>query len=1695
LSTFGSVLWGTVLGGSGVPLSLGDVIGRIPVPNYDVPSSTFPLKTRFPWSRTMDPEIVVHTFGDVGAKIEQRFYVGDGLTKFIVNLQQIAPTDLAALVAFFRSLAGPLQAFYYAAPNDDNNGTTLYTVRFDNAALGWERINDFLANTSVTLIQVPDPNAMPWYNIASTNSRYPSSALETALLDQVQQVVPLITIKVQESGYPQLYLSDRRCNVGGQLYQARLIDFDGISQGLGPSDDVRFRLGNADRVMTLLSNDTDLKRAEISFSLFDVRTGIKLDLWTGKIQDYSEDQGPTFELDCSDRVAELTLQYPFRIIDRSCWKKFNDGQACPAALVGGTNLGTACDKGFDTPAGCQFHSMDNYFGGIVGAPQGVKIRDNGESGRPQITATSIVSDTIYGAALPEVYTDVEFPVNCLIVEGRDESDFYEALGIVGAGPIGSFGANANQLLDGQPNHAPYSPGESLGNDPNPDHFALDELSGWTTPYKAAGVAFIRIRRTDTKGIQPSLPSDHAMQATVSSGLSGFIWTAPGARTTGRLTNPVWVAVNVYLRALALQFASLSAQEAVIDIPAAVAAASICDLSVPSLVYRRDILGGASPTTGGTYGYGNYSPGTPNETQFKFIGTIAEQKPLKDWLDEIFLNCLGYYTIANGKLRIGIRENAGAAEAFTIGNMLYQSLSLRPFQPAYNDITASFADQQFNFAGNTIRAYDEDNAQLIGNGYRRFEKGSINLSATASASQAARVIITRLREEIGGINAGEWKAARLTSWKTTILSLATEPGQVVSISAPDVPGGYIKVRITSWKLNSDYSIEISGRTVTDSMYELDAGPKPADVSVPALPIPHTDFPFLPQWEPGILTNINGRGTFQLATAFSLQPDGSQLLRVTAMGNAPVTQYFTNSRPVIPTITQATAGGAIPGGHDYYFAVVGVDSFGNWSARSNVVRVSVPAGTNTNVVTLRDLTYPPGSVTCYFFAGDDPNDMRSIGTGAISSILNATGLPGPGGYGLPPDVLNVRLRIKAKPALSLGIVRGAVGSVASGYIVVQSGIIRADNQYVGRVLSLLGHAANGAVDVRNFLITSSSTIGNSLSLSPNPLGILASDDLFVIRTQLSAWSSTVLTDPSWVNPTRLGGLAINEDVGKIIRIIQGTGAGQLRQCASNTATSHTVSEPFNPAPDSSSIYTVEDTYYLWEVDSPVIANNNPAVPISVQLSISDFTSDDIVITAVLTSDGFESDETVAPFRELSILTPLAYARPGINLLNNPDFESPPQTSADTGGAGWYLGQNDNNTWDWSRETGITFSGSASVKAAVKAGITYANNTGSGSQFYSRQRFLVKPGESYYVSANVLYSKRSGQPTNFLTQSFMIFYIFYADGSADGAFGTVESPAPGGWTKISGRITIPTDRGAVLYMLVGLLAGVQNMTGGPYTTSGPLESAIYFDSLQFQKVVDGNTLVNGSLLLTQSLIVSVVQNSNSGGSCTIGLSWAAQSIPLSNRDTFNAVASGGARTWTGLAPGTTYYFDLYGLAVDGTIHFGAGDPPATPPSAPDPNSILACSYEGRYALGSLTITTPATSGGTGSGSGGGGSICPEGQELVEALGRGIIKVIDVQVGDQLRGHVLDTNETIYRRVRGKTTQPSSTWRMVNGRRVSPCHEVWVDQKWKQPWQIGSFDTTPGTRVQLTMDADSYDDQNFALVDDEGNTSLIMHNIQITS
>jgi hypothetical protein len=763
-----------------------EYLGPIPIPE-PTPSGVWPLPVDYGLVRLIEPRVVVHQFGTADAKREQRFYLGDGQRRIRLELAALGTARKQAIGDFWEARRGPYEPFALEVREPDGSLTT-YTVRFAGDTVSLEQVLEHFWRGSIELIE--QPSTTPTYTTSSTVTRFPDTALEQALLAPVQELIPLLVLRTLDPAYT-IPLSDRRVQIDGTLYQPRLVDWDGIAQETtGAADTASFTLGNADRVLSALANAVDLDRATVEFSLFHAGTRTRIDLWKGFLTAWSFDAGAELVIEASDGLYELNCAYPTRLITRQ------DGFTVP-----------------DQP-----------------------VHVGGKKGMPRITATSVVNETAYGQPLADIYCDVSedkpLVIPCELIAGRDESEFYTALGVIGRGPIGGFGyqwaggRRVYGLLDEQPNHGGKSAAEELygirrsrGSNPvqdfDPDSgsysFSLDELGRPLPVTNLHGVAFQQVRIVDEKGIQPRAVSGHVMKAFIARGLGGWVWTAPGTRAWQEvITNPIWVAVNVLLAGLGLADVSLADQEAVLDIPACVAAAAVCDEQVPAII------------------------GTGAEKQFVFTGILREQKPLRDWIAEVLANCLGGYTFACGRFRPFVRFHSGAAEAFQEGNVIKGSLALTSIRAAFNKLVATFADQDYGYQSHSVQLIDADHTSRIGHELA----SQINLVGTATKSQAARIVTARLREELGGLTAEERRAARQIRFLTTVLSLNVEPGMVCSLWHEDMPGGAGEFRVTGWRLLKDYSIEITGQTTTDSMYDLLVGDKPQDV-VPDIEIAPTE----------------------------------------------------------------------------------------------------------------------------------------------------------------------------------------------------------------------------------------------------------------------------------------------------------------------------------------------------------------------------------------------------------------------------------------------------------------------------------------------------------------------------------------------------------------------------------------------------------------------------------------------------------------------------------------------------------------------------------------------------------------------------------------------------------------------------------------------------------------------------------------
>lgn len=1220
---------------------MSDLIGNITVPDPVVTTTPFPLSISFPYDMTRDWQVVVHPFGSANAKIEQRFLLGTGARKWNIQRPIMSDTERVALRDFWEAQQGAVAQFPFNAPSDNGLSTVAYTARFENQPLSLQMLSDWISSTGVVLVEVP--TSSPTYALNSTSLRFPASGLQAALLAQVQEVIPLVKIRPLEVGYPSIYVSDRRCTVGGQLYLPRLLTWGGITQVIGSeSDTASFDLGNADRSMAALANQTNLKYAELEFSWFHVGSGIKLDLWKGEIVNFRIDSSEKFQITAADFLP-LNLMYPDRNIDRRCWKPFNDGQACPFATQGALDLvhfpsasGTVCDRGLDTDNGCRAHTMLRYYGGVAAEPQGVLVRDNTVTGKPTVTASSLVNDSAWGKPIQQCYTDDPFYLSCQIIDGRKEGEFYDALGIACEGPV-IFGSGHS--LDGSLHHGypgPLGLRTVPGNDPAgaADFLSLGQsgdqtggdyrkaFSGNSTYLNsfAAGVAFIELRRA-FGGTELTTPSQHAMTAVIARGLQGWAWTAPGSRSRVTLTNPIWIVINAYLDSRGLRFADAATAEQFFDVDAAVTAAGYADTVVAKLY------------------------GTGTEPQFKFRGVIQESHPLRDYLTDILTPALCYYTMAFGRLRVGCRINASATEPFTIGNILMDSLQLDPIEAEFNRMSAEIADEEYLYQKNQVTVADDSYALYISKGLAPvWRDKTINLFGCSSKSRSARVITTLMRENMGGVNVAEWTAARAYSYRTTILALNVEPGTVASMTHSDVPGGVGKFRCEQVRFNPDWSVDVTGRTVTDSMYDYTVGPKPTDIPAAPLPIERFAYPNAPAWMPAQI-RANGADPSYAFTDFFLgvqeqyatTTDSSVQAEIVVTGLAPITEFEDAPPPSVRVINTSTGGGSIGAGQDWFLQVAPYRTNGSgdqvFGPPSNVVAIVTGAG-STNSITLDQITWPVGSWDGFsVLAGETEQE--------ICEQFNIVGAPGAGPYsifnplhtfagGIQPNAGKIVAKIKY--VVASGLIQLKISSLDSSSITCD-GLAGGADTFSGRFLSVISDVSGGQPAQRNYTITAYDQSTGKFTLGQDPTALsVQPGDVFVVRTSPTATANSV-TDTLWTNSQRPTGFAADELAGQAVHIIRGTGRGQAPKVISgNSVNTISLASNWDVVPDSSSWIVIANINWTFQSETSA-AGTATGKRLEIPVSIDNMQDIMLLVGGFgVDKNGNESPENTVPLREV-------------------------------------------------------------------------------------------------------------------------------------------------------------------------------------------------------------------------------------------------------------------------------------------------------------------------------------------------------------------------------------------------------------------------------------------------------------------------------
>lgn len=136
--------------------------------------------------------------------------------------------------------------------------------------------------------------------------------------------------------------------------------------------------------------------------------------------------------------------------------------------------------------------------------------------------------------------------------------------------------------------------------------------------------------------------------------------------------------------------------------------------------------------------------------------------------------------------------------------------------------------------------------------------------------------------------------------------------------------------------------------------------------------------LPRPLVGTVLSADGTTDFGIVESITVDTDGTNTVQLTTSFTVPGTPSSSAaSMPLVSLQAQyASTGGSLAGGATWYYAVSAVDATSAESGLSFTVYATTPAGTNTNSVTLQNLSFSVTAVSYSVYRGSTPLNLLRI-----------------------------------------------------------------------------------------------------------------------------------------------------------------------------------------------------------------------------------------------------------------------------------------------------------------------------------------------------------------------------------------------------------------------------------------------------------------------------------------------------------------------------------------------------------------------------------------------------------------------------------------------------------------------------------------------------------------------------------------------
>lgn len=348
---------------------------------------------------------------------------------------------------------------------------------------------------------------------------------------------------------------------------------------------------------------------------------------------------------------------------------------------------------------------------------------------------------------------------------------------------------------------------------------------------------------------------------------------------------------------------------------------------------------------------------------------------------------------------GILRSENGASSLTV--------SSRSIADTPNEYTVEFQDQFNEYQQDSLLCVDVDDVALIGQ--------SVSTTLTAlglpNFDQALRAATLQLYKSVLGNT--------YVQFQTSVKGVGLKPGDIITLTYAKEGFNRQPFRITKLSPAANFmTATLTAQIHDDSWYAaVDSGPAglisqlPAEIGVPR-PLVGTVF------------DSNGMEQFGITQSSDTSSDGTVTVSLSVEFTVPAQPVASAAGiPLVGLNPQInSAGGTLAGGQTLYYAFSAIDQSGAEGGLSFTVMANIPAGTNTNQVTVSSLSFSSAAASCNVYRGTNPVQLLLIARQqAIAAQFTDSGatalLVGPPDYNY--DHANFYWRLELQPEEAVDI----------------------------------------------------------------------------------------------------------------------------------------------------------------------------------------------------------------------------------------------------------------------------------------------------------------------------------------------------------------------------------------------------------------------------------------------------------------------------------------------------------------------------------------------------------------------------------------------------------------------------------------------------------------------------------------------------